>query len=58
MLKAVITDLVFTISVKRSTQIFSYLQWPADYPVFTGRNDQKRTDAKCRELPYILPRRQ
>ena len=35
MLEAVHTDLVFTISLKRSTQILQLsTSWPADYPIF------------------------
>jgi hypothetical protein len=35
MLEAVTTDLVFTISLKRSTQNLQLsTSWPADYPIF------------------------
>jgi hypothetical protein len=35
MLEAVHTDLVFTISLKRSTQNLQLsTSWPADYPIF------------------------
>jgi hypothetical protein len=42
MLEAVTADLVFTISLKRSTQNLQLsTSWPADYPIFDpnfGRN--------------------
>jgi hypothetical protein len=42
MFEAVTTDLVFTISLKRSTKIFSYAQaGSADYPIFTPNNGHK-----------------
>jgi len=39
MLEAVPTDLVFTISLKRSTQILQLsTSWPADYPISGGHS--------------------
>jgi hypothetical protein len=39
MLEAVFTDLVFTISPKRSTPNFSDIhKLPADYPIFRGKS--------------------
>jgi len=36
MFEAVIADLVFTISLKRSTQILQLsTSWPADYPILS-----------------------
>jgi hypothetical protein len=40
MLEAVHADLVFTISLKRSTQNLQLsTSWPADYPIFRGIAD-------------------
>ena len=37
MLEAIFTDLVFTISLKRSTQNLQLsTSWPADYPIFAA----------------------
>ena|GEM_PF-7134921 len=44
--EAVSTDLVFTISLKRSTQNLQLsTSWPADYPIFGGKADKKRDAA-------------
>jgi hypothetical protein len=44
MLEAVDTDLVFTISLKRSTQNLQLsTNSPADYPSFGGKADMTRT---------------
>jgi hypothetical protein len=41
MLEAVATDLVFTISLKRSTQNLQLsTSWPADYPIFSQTTDE------------------
>jgi hypothetical protein len=43
MLEAVPTDLVFTISLKRSTPNLQLsTSWPADYPIFGAKADKKR----------------
>jgi hypothetical protein len=42
MLEAVPTDLVFTISLKRSTQNLQLsTNWPADYPIYAAESGSK-----------------
>jgi hypothetical protein len=42
----------FTISLKRSTLIFSYPSWQADYPIFEGRSRHGLRDGmRCRQRP-------
>ena len=49
MLEAIFTDLVFTISLKRSTQNLQLsTSWPADYPIFAPKATLSHPDAARR----------
>jgi hypothetical protein len=52
MLEAVTADLVFTISLKRSTQNLQLsTSSPADYPIYAPKATDNRLTIACREGP-------
>ena len=52
MLEAVFTDLVFTISLKRSTPNLQLsTSSPADYPIYAPKATDNHLSAACREGP-------
>ena len=55
MLEAVHTDLVFTISLKRSTQNLQLsTSSPADYPIFWGKADMETNDQLDKEPAVVI----